>query len=102
VVLKGKTGAGSVKRVVVVALGISPDGREELIDFAIAPGESQSAWEGSLTDLYWRGLTEESVEMIVTDGGKGLLAALPVVYPQIPRSAISMQSSMQPGSVRPR
>jgi putative transposase len=84
VVLKRKSGAGSVKRVVLVALGITPEGRKEVIDFSIAPGESQGAWEDFLTDLYKRGLTEEGIELIVTDGGKGLLAALPMVYPKIP------------------
>ena len=84
VVLKRKTGAGSVKRVVLVALGITKEGRKEVIDFSIAPGESQGAWESFLTDLYRRGLHEGGVELIVTDGGKGLLAALPVVYPGIP------------------
>jgi putative transposase len=84
VVLKRRTGAGSVKRVVLVALGITEEGRKEVIDFYIAPGESQGAWEGFLTDLYKRGLSEEGVELIVTDGGKGLLAALPMVYPGIP------------------
>jgi len=37
-VLKPKTGAGSVKRVVLVALGITEEGRKEVIDLAIAPG----------------------------------------------------------------
>jgi len=84
VVLKRKTGAGSVKRVVLVALGITEQGKKEVIDFYIAPGESHGAWERFLTDLYKRGLTEEGVELMVTDGGKGLLAALPTVYPGIP------------------
>jgi len=84
VVLKRRTGAGSVKRVVLVALGITEEGRKEVIDFSIAPGESRGAWETFLTDLYRRGLSEEGLELIVTDGGKGLLAALPVVYPNIP------------------
>jgi len=84
VVLKRRTGAGSVKRVVLVALGISPEGSKEVIDFSIAQGESQAAWERFLTDMYQRGLSEQGVELIVTDGGKGLLAALPVVYPGIP------------------
>jgi putative transposase len=84
VVLKRKTGAGSVNRVVLVALGITPEMKKEVIDFSIAPGESQEAWESFLTDLYRRGLMEETIEMIVTDGGKGLLAALPLVYPKIP------------------
>jgi transposase-like protein len=84
VVLKRKTGIGSVKRVVLVALGMTEDGRKEVIDFMIAHGESQAAWDAFLSDLYRRGLRAEGLELIVTDGGKGLLAALPFVYPGIP------------------
>ncbi len=83
VVLKRRTGAGSVKRVVLVALGITPQGNKEVIDFCIAQGESQQAWEAFLNDLYNRGLDGEGLEMVVTDGGKGLLAALPLVYPGV-------------------
>lgn len=84
VVLKRKTGIGSVKRVVLVALGMTRDGRKEIIDFTVAHGESQAAWDAFLSDLYKRGLRGEGMELIVTDGGKGLLAALPFVYPGIP------------------
>ncbi|MBW1677999.1 MAG: IS256 family transposase [Deltaproteobacteria bacterium] len=83
VVLKRTSGAGSVKRVVLVALGITHDMKKEVIDFYIAQGESEGAWEAFLTDLYRRGLNEEGVELIVVDGGKGLLAALPMLYPGI-------------------
>jgi transposase-like protein len=85
VVLKRRSGAGAQKRVVLVALGITPDGRKEVIDFLVAPGESQGAWEGFLNDLYRRGLSDEGLELIVTDGGKGLRAALPLVYPRVAR-----------------
>jgi len=84
VVLKSRTGAGSRKRVVLVALGITPEGKKEVIDFKLADGESQGAWESFLNDLYRRGLTGEEVELIVVDGGKGLLAGLEVVYGTIP------------------
>ena len=84
VVLKRKTGIGSVKRVVLVALGMTEDGKKEVIDFTIAHGESQAAWDVFLSDLYRRGLGTKGLELIVTDGGKGLLAALPFVYPGIP------------------
>jgi len=84
VVLKRKTGAGSVKRVVLVALGITPQGKKEVIDFSIAQGESREAWEKFLTDLSGRGLHSDTLEMIVVDGGMGLLAALPVVFPSVP------------------
>ncbi len=84
VVLKRRTGMGSVKRVVLVALGMTEDGKKEVIDFTIVHGESQAAWDAFLSDLYRRGLRAEGLELIVTDGGTGLLAALPFVYPGTP------------------
>lgn len=85
VVLKRRTGGGAIKRVVLVAMGITPDGKKEVIDFFIASGESQQAWEAFLNDLFRRGLDGEGVELIATDGGNGLLAALGLVFPRIPR-----------------
>ena len=84
VVLARKTGAGALKRPVLVALGIRADGRKEIIDFRLAAGESAAAWERFLSDLYRRGLTGDGIEMICADGGQGLIAALPTVYPGIP------------------
>ena len=84
VVMARKTGAGAIRRPVLVALGIRPDGKKEIIDFRLAQGESTIAWEAFLNDLYRRGLTGKNVKLIVVDGGGGLLAALPLVYPQIP------------------
>ena len=78
------TGAGALKRPVLVALGIRADGKKEIIDFHLATGESAAAWERFLTDLYRRGLTGNGLEMICADGGRGLIAALPTVYPGIP------------------
>jgi putative transposase len=83
VVLSRKTGAGALRRPVLVALGITFDRKLEVIDFVLAPAESQPAWEAFLNDLYARGLTAASVSLIVTDGGAGLTAALPLVYPRI-------------------
>ena len=84
VVLARKTGAGALKRPVLVALGIHADGRKEIIDFHLAASESAPEWECFLTDLYRRGLTADGLEMICADGGQGLIAALPIVYPGIP------------------
>lgn len=84
VVLMRKTGAGVSKRVVLVALGITEEGKREIIDFSIGPGESQEAWEGFLHCLYQRGLSGQGLQIIITDGGKGLLAALPLVFPHVP------------------
>lgn len=84
VVLARKTGAGALRRPVLVALGLRPDGKKEIIDYRLATAESAAQWERFLTDLYKRGLTGDRLEMICVDGGSGLLAALPIVYPDIP------------------
>lgn len=84
VVLARKTGAGALRRPVLVALGLRPDGKKEIIDYRLAVAESAAQWEHFLTDLYSRGLSGERLEMICVDGGAGLLAALPMVYPTIP------------------
>lgn len=83
VVLSRRTGAGALRRPVLVALGITNAGTKEILDFQLAPAESQAAWEAFLNDLYARGLTGEGLTLIVTDGGAGLLAALPLVYPRV-------------------
>ena len=84
VVLSRKTGAGALRRPVLVALGIRADGKKEIIDFRLAPGESAGAWETFLTDLYRRGLTEDCFDMVAVDGGTGLLSAVDTVFPNKP------------------
>jgi transposase-like protein len=81
VVLRRKTGAGALARPVLVALGLRPDGKKEVIDFRLASAESAAQWEQFLGDLVRRGLTGERLEMLCVDGGSGLLAALPTAYP---------------------
>lgn len=84
VVLARKTGAGAIRRPVLVALGLRADGKKEIIDYRLAGSESAAEWERFLTDLYRRGLEGRGLEMICVDGGAGLLAALPTVYGDIP------------------
>jgi len=84
VVLARRTGAGAIRRPVLVALGLRPDGKKEVIDFRLAASESAAAWERFLDDLIRRGLTGGGLEMICVDGGSGLLAALPTAYPGVP------------------
>jgi putative transposase len=85
VVLKQRGAAKVQKRIILCAYGETWDGKREMIDFLLASSESQNAWEGFLRDLHERGLEGKLWEMITTDGGKGLLNALEVVYPRIPR-----------------
>ena len=85
VVLARKTGAGAIRKPVLVALGLRPDGKKEIIDFRLAKGgESEVEWERFVSDLQRRGLSGKRLEMICVDGGSGLLAALPTVFPTVP------------------
>jgi putative transposase len=83
VVLKRKTGAGALARPVLVALGLRPDGKKEVVDFRLASAESGAQGEQFLGDLVRRGLTGEHLEMLCVDGGSGLLAALPTAFPDV-------------------
>jgi transposase-like protein len=85
VVLKQRGAARVQKKIILSVYGETWEGKREMIDFLLASSESQNAWEGFLRDLYERGLEGKVCEMITTDGGKGLLNALEVVYPRIAR-----------------
>ena len=69
------------KILVLVAYGITIFGKKELIAFRIANAESTTACEGFLNDLFRRGFTGKNLKMIVTDGSKGFINAIELVYP---------------------
>jgi putative transposase len=74
---------GGRKRVhMLVAYGVRQDGTRQLLAFMRSSGESQTAWEGLLQDLYRRGLKGDKLLLIITDGCPGLGAALETVYPR--------------------
>ncbi|MEO0077533.1 MAG: IS256 family transposase [candidate division WOR-3 bacterium] len=77
-------GARVVRKVLLVACGVGPDGRREVIDFRQAPREGKAEWEGFLWSLYHRGLVGRQLELITVDGGKGLLGAVKEVYGHVP------------------
>jgi putative transposase len=85
VVLKVRGPAGKViRRWVLVAYGVFPNGKREIVAYQFAQGESETAWLEFLQDLFLRGLEGKHLQLVVSDGGRGLRAALPVVYPNIP------------------
>jgi transposase-like protein len=85
--LRVKTPDGTRRRLVLVAYGISCGGQRELIDYRLARYENQSTWEAFLTSLACRGLVGSPLQLITTDGHRGLHAALDLVYPHVPRQA---------------
>jgi putative transposase len=61
------------KKVLLMALGIRPDGSKELLSFQLAGSESEASWWGFISDLKQRGLFGERLEVIVSDGASGLV-----------------------------
>ena len=74
-------------RKVLVVYGITVFGKRELIAFRQARAESYEEWVAFVDDLYRRGLKGDSLRLVITDGSKGLHAALDMVYPLTPRQA---------------
>ena len=71
---------------ILVALGIYPQSqRWGILGWELADGEDQASWERLLLPLEDRGLyRERGLELLIHDGGKGLIAALKFIYPHIP------------------
>jgi transposase-like protein len=69
------------KILVLVAYGITLFGKKELLAFRIANAESNHACEGFLNDLFRRGLEGKNLKMITTDGSRGFINAVDLVYP---------------------
>lgn len=83
--LRVKVAAGVKRRMVLCAYGISLNGERRLLDFRLAQTESAACWEAFLNQLRERGLLGKHLQLIATDGGAGLHAALETVYPYAPR-----------------
>jgi len=71
-----------VWKVVLMALGVRYDGKEELLSFQVVPSEKECYWWGFLSDLKNRGLRGENLEVVVHDGAGGLSSAVSIVYPK--------------------
>lgn len=72
------------KRMVLCAYGVDTKGQRELIDFQIAKAEGENNWHGFLWGLWARGLRGSKLQLIVTDGNAGLVAAIGRVWAAVP------------------
>jgi transposase-like protein len=71
---------GSPAEPVLAAWGITTEGKPVFVGLAPGTGESTDAWADFLTDLRDRGLATPL--LIVSDGAKGLIAAIEQIYPK--------------------
>ncbi|MGH9793476.1 MAG: IS256 family transposase [Candidatus Acidiferrales bacterium] len=65
--------------VLLVAVGVRPNGSFAVLDWLAAPAETSAAYEALFTRLWQRGL--QSVAVIVSDGDAAVTSAMATVYP---------------------
>lgn len=68
------------KECVMIALGITAEGKKEVLGFWIMPGESSAKWGDCLRDIKARGVGDPL--LFVTDGLQGMPEAIKEVFPQ--------------------
>jgi len=85
VVVSTRQGASHGKLVLLCATAITHGGKRVFLDFRRAKSESEAEWRVLLNSLYNRGVRPEHLELVTTDGGTGLHAALLEVYGDVPR-----------------
>ena len=71
---------GSPAEPVLAAWGITTEGKPVFVGLSPGTGESTDAWADFLTDLRERGLATPL--LVVSDGAKGLIAAIEQIYPK--------------------
>jgi putative transposase len=69
--------------VILTALGVDLAGNKEVLALRACAEESKDGWLSLLQDMRKRGVTQ--VDLIVTDGHDGLLAAVTELFPATPR-----------------
>lgn len=69
--------------VILTALGVDMEGKREILALRACAEESKDGWGCLLHDLRARGV--QQVDLIITDGYEGILAALREQFPATPR-----------------
>jgi hypothetical protein len=69
--------------IILTALGVDLDGNKEVLALRARAEEDKEGWGSRLHDLRARGATQ--LDLIVTDGHEGVLAAVKELFPTTPR-----------------
>lgn len=72
---------GLERKVLLCALGMTKDGKKELLSFHLVDTESEDNWTEFLIDLKNRGLKGRALRLITTDGNPALKATLKRLFP---------------------
>ena len=73
------------KEVLLVAIGITEDGRREVLDVLPSASENAVAWTTLLARMRGRGLDGKQLRLVVTDENEGLMKSVASELPSAPR-----------------
>lgn len=76
-------GSQTDSTIILTALGVDLDGNKEVLTIRACAEECKDGWQYLLQDLRNRGVAE--IDLLVTDGHNGLLAAVRSLFPATPR-----------------
>lgn len=83
-------GWDSNKSVLLCALGVTSQGKREIIGFTVADSESYDNWHKLLLSLKKRGMAGEQLRLAVSDGADGLIGAIKHLFPDLPHQTCIM------------
>ena len=83
------------RQCLLVIIGVTPDGRKELVTIGDGLRESKESWLDVLRDLVHRGLLA-GPRLAVGDGALGFWAALDEVYPETQRQRCWVHGAVRP------
>jgi len=72
-------GAQTDSTIILTALGVDLEGNKDVLALRACAEENKDGWSCLVQDLRTRGVTE--IDLIVTDGHDGLLAAVSALFP---------------------
>lgn len=70
------------ERVILVAMVVWPNGVHHILHFAVAEAECEQTWTSFCDQMIVCGLNPQAVNLVVSDGSNGLLAAMSHRLPQ--------------------
>jgi putative transposase len=70
--------------VLLCALGITPEGKRQILGFSLTRSEDGASWKQFVACLKTRGLTGRSVKLVIADDHPSIKTAVETVYPTVP------------------
>lgn len=97
---KIRHGGQVIDAAVLVALGVAPDGKRDVLGVSVELSEAEVHWRHFLKQLAKRGL--HGVKLFVSDSHAGLKAARAAVFPSVPWQRCQFHLQQNAGQYVPR